>query len=158
MIDAHGNLLFCNSCIVACLDVHCSRIRKQRIIKQKQKQEPILEMTKKEVTEKKLVDYVLNGDDELLTFQAWWKTLDDDEVVEVQYPHERHGLAARTSNHAKLECLEDFLQFADNNSQPNGRHAGSYKAHSFFIPKFTRIAGPREGEKNYSEKVNQNIA
>lgn len=109
-------------------------------------------MSKKEVIEKNLTDFVLSEDD-TLTFGAWWKTLDDDDMVEVQYPHERHGLAGRTSNHAKQVVMEQFLEFVDLNSQPNGRQASSYSAQFFFLPKFTRIATPREGEKNYSMKV-----
>ena len=96
VLDAHGNFLFCEDYIVACLDVHTERLHKQRIIKRKQKQQPIVEMTKGEVSEKRLESYVLHGDDEdLLTFAVWWRTLDDDQEVEVQYPHERHGLAGR---------------------------------------------------------------
>ena len=29
-VDAHGNLLYCRDCIVACLGVHTSRIQRQR--------------------------------------------------------------------------------------------------------------------------------
>ena len=102
-VDAHGNLLYCRDCLVACLGVHTSRIQRQRQIKQRQKEQPIVEMTKEEVEDRKLVDCVLREDEEVLTFAAWWKTVDKDEVVEVQYPHERHGLAGRRSNHAKQD-------------------------------------------------------
>jgi hypothetical protein len=112
----------------------------------------VLQKTKKEVTENNLTSYVLN-DDETLTFGAWWKTLDDADVVDVQYPHERHGLAGKVSNHAKLSVMKEFLNFVDLNCQPNGRQANSYSAQFFFIPKFTRIGVPREGEKFYDEKV-----
>ncbi len=87
------------------------------------------------------------------TFGAWWKTVESDDQVEVQYPHERHGLAGRVSNHAKQEVLDQFL---DANSQPNGRQVGSYSAQFFFHPKFTRIAPPRVGEKNY-EKAHSSL-
>lgn len=113
---------------------------------------PVVEMTKKEVTEYSLTDHVLN-DDETLTFGAWWKTQDDDDIVEVQYPHEWHGLAGHTSNHAKQAVMKEFLHFVDSNSQPNGRQASSYSAQFFFLPKFTRIAAPKVGEKNYDTKV-----
>ena len=114
-------------------------------------------MTKKEVLERKLTNHVLN-DDETLTFGAWWKTLEEDDTVEVQYPHEQHGLAGKVSNHAKQDVMKDFLDFVDMNSQPNGRQASSYSAHFFFLPKFTRIAEPRDGEKNFDTKVNNNKA
>lgn len=95
--------------------------------------------------------------DETQTFAAWWKTVDDGDDVEVQFPHERHGLAGRVSNHSKQDVLADFLEFVDANSQPNGRQAGSYSAQFFFHPKFTRIAPPREGEKNYDEKARSSL-
>lgn len=158
MVDAHGNLLFCRDCLVTCLDIHTTRIHKQRLIKQRQKEQPILEMTKKEVIEQKLEDYVLHDDDdEVQTFGAWWKTVDSDEVVEVQYPHERHGLAGKVSNHSKQQVMAEFLEFVDSNSQPNGRQAGSYSAQFFFLPKFTRIAAPREREKNFDEKAKSSL-
>ena len=81
-----------------------------------------MEMTKKDVVEQRLEDHVLH-DDETLTFGAWWKTVEDGEVVEVQYPHQRHGLAAKVSNHAKQQVMTQFLEFVDVNSQPNGRQA-----------------------------------
>ena len=114
-------------------------------------------MTKKEVIEQKLEDYVLHDDDEVQTFGAWWKTVDSDEVVEVQYPHERHGLAGKVSNHSKQQVMAEFLEFVDSNSQPNGRQAGSYSAQFFFLPKFTRIAAPREREKNFDEKAKSSL-
>ena len=157
VIDAHGNLLFCRECLVSCLGIHTTRITRQRVIKQKQKDQPIVELTKKEVAEKHLEDYVLHNDDDMLTFGAWWKLVDDDEVVEVQYPHEHHGLTGKASNHAKKEVMVDFLEFVDLNSQPNGRQAGSYSAQFFFLPKFTRIAAPRDGEKNYEEKMQSSV-
>ena len=156
-IDAHGNLLFCRDCLVTCLDIHTTCIQRQRCVKQCQKKQPILEITKLEVEEEKLMDYVLRDDDETLTFAAWWKTLDQDEIVEVQYPHDRHGLAGKVSNHSKQEVMMKFLEFVDANSQPNGRQAGSYSAQFFFLPKFTRVNTPRDGEKNYEEKSKASV-
>ena len=116
-----------------------------------------MEMTKEEVEERKLVSCVLREDEEVLTFAAWWKTVDKDEVVEVQYPHERHGLAGKRSNHAKQDVMAEFLDFVDNNSQPNGRQEGSYSAHFFFLPQFTRIVGPAEREKNFEDKCKSSV-
>ena len=59
-----------------------------------------MEMSKQEVEDRNLVDCVLREDDEVLTFAAWWKTVEKDAVVEVQYPHDHHGLAGKPSNHA----------------------------------------------------------
>ena len=96
-----------------------------------------------EATEKRLQNLVLCPDDkEMQTFEMWWKSLDDEDV-EVKFPYERHGLAGCPSNHSKLDVMANFLEFVDLNSQPNGRHTGSYSAQFFFIPKFSRIAPPR---------------
>ena len=61
------------------------------------------------------VDPGLNCTENMTAFDAWWKTVDDDEVLEVQYPHKRHGLAGRPSNHTKTEAMEEFLEFVDAN-------------------------------------------
>ena len=53
--------------------------------------------------------------------------------------------------------MADFLEFVDSNSQPNGRQSGSYNAQFFFHPKFSRIAPPRQGEKNYEEKARSSL-
>ena len=55
-----------------------------------------------------------------MTFGAWWKLVDNDDIVEVQFPHKRHGSAGKESNHAKKQAMADFLEFVDINSQPNG--------------------------------------
>ena len=78
--------------------------------------------------ERRLENCVLQNDDGLLTFTAWWKTVDDDENVDVQFPYECHGLSGRVSNHHKEGIMADFLQFVDSNSQPNGCQQGSYSA------------------------------
>ncbi len=137
---------------MASLGVHTTRLQNQRRIKQEQYQIPVMRTYKKEVERRKLTDHVLHPDN-TVTFGAWWKTLGDYDGVEVQYPYERHGLAGGTSNHAKLDVQREFLEFVDLNSQPNGRQASSYSAQFFFLPKFTRIAAPREGEKSYNVKV-----
>jgi hypothetical protein len=53
--------------------------------------------------------------------------------------------------------MADFLQFVDANSQPNGRQSGSYSAQFFFHPKFTRVAAPKQGEKNFDEKARSSL-
>ena len=49
--------------------------------------------------------------------------------------------------------MSEFLAFINANLQPNGCQAGSYHAQFFFLPKFTCIATPREGEKTYAQKI-----
>ena len=68
--------------------------------------------TKPDVVEKRLEKFELHdGEDKMLTFEAWWKTVEDDKVVGMQYPHECHGLASRPSNHTKKKGMMDFLEF-----------------------------------------------
>ena len=113
-------------------------------MKQRQKEQPIVEMAKREVVEKNLVDHVLrdDDDDDDLTFARWWKLKQDDDMIEVQYPHDRHGLAGKSSNHSKQEVMAQFLEFVDANSQPYGRQAGSYSAQFFFHPEVHSSACP----------------
>ena len=74
-----------------CLDIQNSRIQRRMDNKQCQKEQPIVEMMKEEIEEQRLRDCVLLDDDEVLSFAAWWKTVDKSERIEVQYPHDRHG-------------------------------------------------------------------
>lgn len=105
----------------------------------------------------KLVDCVLCEDDKVLTFAAWWKTVDEDDVVEVQYPHNHHGLAGKPSNHAKQDVTAEFLYLVDNNSQPSGRQESNYSSNVFFLPQFIRIVAPAEGEKNFEESAGHQL-
>ena len=111
------------------------RLHQQREIKRKQNQQLIMTMTKREVAEKRLESFVFHplGVD-MTPFNQWWKPLDDEALVEVRYPHEQHGLAGCPSNHSKTEVRNDFLEFVDHNSQPNGRDAGSHNARISFCP------------------------
>ena len=73
-----------------------------------------------------------------MSFKKWWKEIPSEQVVEVRYPHQRHGLSGRASNRAKSEVKQDFLEFVDTNSQPNGRSEESSVTH-YYLPKFTTI-------------------
>ena len=55
------------------VEIVLSRIQRQQQIKQWQKEQPIVEMSKEQVEEMKLVDYVLQDDDdgEMMTFATW---------------------------------------------------------------------------------------
>ena len=80
MIDVHGNFLFCRDCLVACFDVRTTRLQHQRLIKQKQKDQPVIQMTKQDVVEKRLEKFVLHDvEDDMLTFEVWWKAVEDEE-------------------------------------------------------------------------------
>jgi hypothetical protein len=93
---------------------------------------------------------VLRKDEEVLTFAAWWKTVDKDEVVGGTVSTRASRACWQTNT--KQDVMAEFWDFMDN-SQPIGRQQGSYSAHFFFLPQFTRIVGPtaREREKNYEK-------
>ena len=146
-------------CIVHNLGVHTERLSRQRKIKVNQCQQPVMTLTKKEVTDKKLVFFVLHPavDDITQSVSEWWEALCDDDEIEVKYPYERHGLAGKSSNNSKPAVKEAFLQFVDANSHPNGRQAGSYSPLFYFIPKFTRIDPPKEGERDFETKATASV-
>ena len=75
--------------------------------------------------------------------------MDDDDDVEVRYPHEQHGLRGKVSNQAKTDVMNDF----DNNSTPNGRQADSKCPTFYFLPKFKRIEPPKPTEKDFDQKA-----
>ena len=103
------------------------------------------------------MDCVLRDDNGEMTLATWWKSVEEDDIVDIQYPNDRHRLAGKVSNHSKQEVMSEFLNFIDANSQPNGHQAGSYSAQFFFLPKFTHIATPRAGEKNCEEKSKSSV-
>jgi len=62
------------------------------------------EMKKSEVEKQSLGEYVDMPATCNQSFMVWWRSLASEAVVEVRYPHERHGLAGKTSNSEKVEC------------------------------------------------------
>ena len=40
-------------------------------------------------------------------FSTWWKSKASGDVVNVKYPHERHGLAGKVSNSAKTDTMQE---------------------------------------------------
>lgn len=118
VLDAHGNFLYCQECIMATLGVHSQRLHRQRVVKQNQKHHPIVQMTKSEVVQQKLENFVLHENEEVQTFSVWWMALAADEEVEVQFPHERHGLAGRC---VRLNSVRYTYSYSfDNVYQPLG--------------------------------------
>ena len=78
-------------------------------------------MSKQPVESEKLTGFVVMPDGIESNFKQWWKSVPDDYSANVHYPHEKHGLQGRTSNNAKVQAKQAFLNFVDANSQPNGR-------------------------------------
>jgi hypothetical protein len=157
--DVHGNYLYCHSCILATFDIHEGRLARQRRIKVNQCV-PIVVTTKKEVTDQKLTQYVMHPTEDIpidTSTAKWWESLSDDEEIEVKFPYDKHGLQGKPGNHSKPLVRDAFLRFVDANSQPNGRHAGSYSPQSYFVSKFTRIDPPKAGEKDFETKAQASV-
>lgn len=74
-------------------------------------------------------------------------------LVSVRYPHEKHGLAGKVSNSAKVSTKESFLKFVDNNSQANGRRLDSRNPTHYFFPKFKTISEAKRNASAYNEKA-----
>ena len=148
-----GNYLFCQECITAALQITKQRLARQRSVKRNQYQKPVVEMAKDCVLDEKLESFVLMPDELDTAFAKWWDTLPASHVVRVRYPHERHGLAGRTSNNAKVQVHDDFIRYVDCNSQANGRKSDSYGATHYFLPKFTTMRMPSDGVLHYNEKM-----
>ena len=89
-------------------------------------------MTKAEVEDEQLGKCVIMPQSCELSFMVWWKQLTATAIVNVQYPHHRHGNSGKPSHSAKKDAKSDFLTFLDTNSQPNGRSSDSTSATHFF--------------------------
>ena len=153
IFDTLGNYLFCCKCVHSALGVSYQRLSRQRGIKRASSKEPIRRLTKAQVEAQGLGQYVLMPKEETLSFIRWWKSVSADQTVDVRYPHERHGLSGRVSHNAKTSVKDDFLQFIDSNSTPNGRSASSFGPTHYFSPKFTTIQTPKKGAKNFEQRV-----
>ena len=157
IFDAVGNYLFCCKCVHHALGVSYQRLSRQRSVKRKQFVEPLCSMTKSEVESENLSQYVVMPQGCELSFMAWWKLLESFSTVTVQYPHERHGHAGKTSHAAKVETKTSFLNFVDLNSQPNGCSADSTSATHFFLLKFRTIQTPKVGVSSFEERLKQSL-
>lgn len=125
MFDSMGNYLYCYNCIRASLGVSKDRLTRQRRIKREESKNPVVQMSKSEVEEKRLAQYVIMPGEVESFFKVWWRSTDPSATVHVRYPHNNHGNALKPSNSAKSTIMEEFLHFVDMNSQPNGRAADS---------------------------------
>lgn len=87
----------------------------------------------------------------------WWRSLSSSAMVQVRYPHNRHGNAGKVSNSAEMSVLQDFLKFVDTNSQPNGRSANSSGPTYYFLPKFATLQTPEVGSSHYEERLCRSV-
>ena len=156
LFDAVGNYKYCSSCIVHTLDIGSQRLAHQRSVKQREAHAPLVDMSKSDVVNDRLENFVFMPDG-VDNFALWWASVQDTDQVKVRYPHAEHGLARKPSNSAKRSVREDFLKFVDENSQPNGRNTGSAGAQYYFSPKFTRIGEPTKSELNREQKASHSL-
>ena len=144
-----GNYLLCQDCVCAALQISKQRLSQQRNIKRKQYQTPITSIPKEKVVADRLESFVVMPEQQNCAFSKWWETIPEDHDVNERYPYKCHGNAGKVSHNAKTQVPDDFLQFVELNSQPNGRSADSHGATHFFLSKFTTIRIPSSGAKNY---------
>ena len=157
MFDAMGNYLFCCACVRIAFGISKQRITRQRAIKRKQFKEPLQSMSKAEVEKERLGEYVVMPKDLDVSFKNWWRFLDPLATVDVRTPHSRHGNSGKVSNSAKTCVMNDFLEFVDVNSQPNGRSADSTGPTFYFLPNFSTIQIPKAGIANYEERARRSV-
>ena len=157
LFDGAGNYLYCQSCIRACFSISGDRLARQRNIKRQYLQHPVIDMSKADVIEKRVSEYVIMPNTVTTSFSKWWMSLDPETVVQFRFPHERHGNAGKPSNSAKTTVREEFLQFVDNCSQPNGRSADSTGPTFYFSLKFATIQTPKPSAPNYEDRVAKSV-
>ena len=143
MFDCLGNYLYCFNCIKSSLGILKDRLSHQCHIKRQESKEPIVQVTKSDIEEQSLGKFVIMPADFELSFKKWWRTVAPSDTVDVKYLYEKHGNALKTSHSAKIKISEKFLEFVDNNTQPNGRSADSTEPTHYFLPKFTTIQAPK---------------
>lgn len=157
LFDSKGNYLFCRSCICATFEVSPGRLARQRTIKRKQSTDPLKDMSKTEVEDQRLGDYIVMPTAVDSSFKAWWRSLQPSHIVSIRYPHARHGNAGQTAHSAKTSVMESFLQFVDVNSQPNGRSEDSTGPTFYFLPKFTTIQKPKAEISHFRERLAKSL-
>ena len=121
MFDSLGNYSYCCECIRLAFGISKDRISRQRNIKCLQSQQPIVEMAKSDIEKQRLGAFVLMPPHLDISFNKWWRSEDPSTMIQVQVPHERHGNAGKVSNSAKTTVHQDFIEFVDINTQPNGQ-------------------------------------
>lgn len=147
VFDSYGNYLFCFSCIKNILDVGGQRLHRLREIKRQQAIEPTIKIKKDHVSMKQTCDVVPPAN--VTNVLSWWINLKDSSIVELRSPPKLHQ---GKSNNCKEELLLHFLEFIDNNSQPNGRRVGSHGPLFFLNSKFDRLNAPSTGESTKPEQ------
>ena len=86
MFDSLGNYLYCFNCIKSSFGISRDRLSHQRSIKRRESKEPVVEMTKQDVEEQRLGEFVIMPSESELSFKMWWRTVEPTETVNVRYP------------------------------------------------------------------------
>ena len=92
-----------------------------------------------------------------ISFNKWWRSEELSTSVQVRMPHKRHENAGKVSNSAKSAVHQDFIEFVDMNTQPNGRSADSSGPTAYFLPKFTTIQAPKPSVSQYEERLARSV-
>ena len=143
LFDGLGNYCYCQVCITEVYGIGSQRLAHQRSVKSRQCLILLLPMTNSNVICNKLEKRVVMPDNQD-NFKKWWPTLSGTDVVNVHYPHESHGLARKPSNSAKVTVREQFLEFVDQNSQPNGRQASKFRGTFLLLAKIHSNKGAQK--------------
>lgn len=73
--DSLGNYLYCSGCIRIAFGVSPARLTRLRNVKRRECSSPTTDMTKLEVEEQRLSQYVVMPDSLDCAFQSWWRSL-----------------------------------------------------------------------------------
>ena len=90
VFDSIGNYLFVVHAFMLLLSISKTRLARQRSIKQQLYQHPVVEMMKAQVEEQQ---YIIMPDGVKSSFKLWWRSLCVTTVVNVRFPHTKHGNA-----------------------------------------------------------------
>lgn len=141
VFDSYGNYTFCFSCIKNILDVGGKRLHRLRGIKRQQASAPTIRVRKDQVSTEQTCNVVPPAT--VTNVLGWWASLENSSIIELHNPPKLHH---GKSNYSKEDLLTRFLEFIDNNSQPNGRRVGSHGPLFFLNSKFDRINAPSASE------------
>ena len=83
VFDSMGNYLYCGVCVHSALGIGRQRIARQLQIKRLQSQQPLSQMTKTNVEEKHLAEFVVMPDGTETSFKTWWKTITPTQLVSI---------------------------------------------------------------------------
>jgi len=155
VFDGKGNYIYHRDCVRNAFDVGTARLARIRKVVQEQRSQPFLQVEKEKVL--RYSDVVLPcGCDTAAS--TWLLSLPENSVVTCRNDPTRHGNAGKRSNNAKSEAvLQNFLQFVDSNSAPNGRKEGSHGATYYFNPKFSLLRTPNVNDAQYQYKCNHSV-